>query len=45
MDEVLRVVKALQVSDKQGAVAAGWPNNELIGVYYRIILKSLLSTA
>ena len=31
MDEVLRVVKALQISDKQGAMAAGWPNNELIG--------------
>ena len=31
MDEVVRAVKALQVSDKQGAVAAGWPNNELIG--------------
>ena len=31
MDEILRAVKALQVSDKQGAVAANWPNNELIG--------------
>ena len=31
MDEVLRVVKALQISDKQGAMAAGWPENELIG--------------
>jgi len=31
MDEVVRAVKALQVSDQQGAVAAGWPNNELIG--------------
>jgi len=30
MDEIVRAVKALQVSDKQGAVAAGWPNNELI---------------
>lgn len=30
MDEVVRSVKALQVSDKQGAVPAGWPNNELI---------------
>jgi len=30
MDEVVRAVKALQISDKQGAVAAGWPNNELI---------------
>lgn len=30
MDEVVRAVKALQVSDKQGAVAAGWPENELI---------------
>lgn len=31
MDEVVRAIKALQISDKQGAVAAGWPNNELIG--------------
>jgi len=31
MDEVVRAVKALQVSDQQGAVAAGWPENELIG--------------
>lgn len=31
MDEVVRAVKALQVSDKQGAVPANWPNNELIG--------------
>lgn len=31
IDEVVRVVRALQISDKQGAVPAGWPNNELIG--------------
>ncbi len=31
MDEVVRVVKALQISDEQGALAAGWPENELIG--------------
>ena len=31
MDEVVRAVKALQISDEQGAVAAGWPDNELIG--------------
>jgi peroxiredoxin (alkyl hydroperoxide reductase subunit C) len=24
-------VKALQISDRQGAVPAGWPENELIG--------------
>ncbi len=31
MDEVLRSVKALQTSDKNGvAVPANWPNNELI---------------
>ena len=30
MDEVVRAVKALQISDKQGAVSAGWPKNELI---------------
>ncbi len=32
MDEVVRAVKALQISDKNGvAVPAGWPENELIG--------------
>lgn len=31
MDEVVRAVKALQVSDAQGAVPADWPNNSLIG--------------
>lgn len=32
MDEIVRAVKALQASDKNGiAVPAGWPNNELIG--------------
>lgn len=30
MDEVVRAVKALKISDKQGAVPAGWPKNELI---------------
>jgi len=30
MDEVLRAVKVLQISDKQGAIPAGWPENELI---------------
>ena len=32
MDEILRVIKALQTSDSNGvACPAGWPNNELIG--------------
>jgi peroxiredoxin (alkyl hydroperoxide reductase subunit C) len=31
MDEIVRAVKALQISDQQGALAAGWPENELIG--------------
>ncbi|AQQ09539.1 Alkyl hydroperoxide reductase subunit C [Sedimentisphaera cyanobacteriorum] len=31
IDEVVRSVKALQISDNQGAIPAGWPNNELIG--------------
>lgn len=30
MDEVVRAVEALKISEKQGAVPAGWPNNELI---------------
>ena len=32
MDEILRMVKGFQVSDKEGvAIPANWPNNELIG--------------
>ncbi len=32
MDEILRMVKGLQVSDENGvALPANWPNNELIG--------------
>lgn len=32
IDEILRIVKALQISDKYGrAIPANWPNNELIG--------------
>jgi peroxiredoxin 2/4 len=32
MDEIVRMVKALQVSDENKvAIPAGWPNNELIG--------------
>jgi len=32
MDEILRIIKALQVADSQKmAIPANWPNNELIG--------------
>jgi peroxiredoxin (alkyl hydroperoxide reductase subunit C) len=31
IDEVVRAVRALQTSDKQGAMPANWPQNELIG--------------
>jgi len=31
IDEVVRALKALQISDKQGAVPANWPENGLIG--------------
>ncbi len=32
MDEILRTIKALQTSDKNGvAIPANWPNNELVG--------------
>jgi peroxiredoxin (alkyl hydroperoxide reductase subunit C) len=32
MDEILRAVKAMQVSDENGvATPANWPNNELLG--------------
>lgn len=31
MDEIVRIVKALQIVDKNGvALPANWPNNELI---------------
>lgn len=43
MDEILRVVKALQTSDKQGAMPANWPNNELIG--NRVIVPPPASVA
>ena len=37
MDEILRMAKALQISDKNGvAMPANWPNNELIG--YKVII-------
>ena len=31
VDEIIRIVKALQTSDRQGAMPANWPNNELLG--------------
>ena len=32
MDEIVRAVKAMQLSDAKGvAIPAGWPNNELVG--------------
>ena len=32
MDEILRIIKGFQVSDKNGvAMPANWPNNEIIG--------------
>ncbi len=32
MDEILRMIKGFQLSDKEGvAIPANWPNNELIG--------------
>ncbi len=32
MDEILRIVKALQISDKNSvAMPANWPNNEIVG--------------
>lgn len=32
MDEILRVVETMQISDKNGvAIPANWPNNEMIG--------------
>ena len=32
MDEILRLVKALQTTDEHGvATPANWPNNEIVG--------------
>jgi len=31
IDEILRMVKALQIADKGYAIPANWPNNEIIG--------------
>ncbi len=32
MDEILRMVEGLQISDREGvAIPANWPNNELVG--------------
>jgi len=31
MDEILRMVKALQVADRGYAIPANWPNNEIMG--------------
>ncbi len=32
MDEILRMIKGFQLSEKEGvAIPAGWPNNELVG--------------
>ena len=46
MDEILRLVKALQVSDENHvAVPANWPNNELIGDEVIIPLASDIETA
>ena len=42
MDEILRVVKALQISDAEGvAMPANWPNNELVGD--RVIVPPAMS--
>lgn len=44
MDEIVRAVKALQLSDSKGvAVPAGWPENELI--QDRVIIPPATSTA
>jgi len=44
MDEIVRAVKALQISDKNGvAVPAGWPENELIKD--RVIIPPPISQA
>ena len=32
MDEILRIVKAIQIADREKvAMPANWPNNELLG--------------
>lgn len=44
MDEILRMVEALQISDREGvAMPANWPKNEIIGD--KVILPPASSTA
>ena len=46
MDEILRVVRALQISDKNGvAMPANWPNNELVGDHVIIPPASDIQTS
>ena len=44
MEEVVRAVKALQLSDAQGAVVAGWPENKLVKDQIIVPPASILST-
>jgi len=40
MDEILRMVKGLQIADKGYAIPANWPNNEIIGDHVIIPLAN-----
>lgn len=46
MDEILRAVEAMQISDKNGvAIPANWPNNEIVGDHVIIPPASDVKTA
>ncbi len=45
IDEIVRAVKALKISEKQGAVPANWPNNELIQDHIIVPPASDIKTA
>ncbi len=46
IDEILRLLKALQVSDKYGiALPANWPNNEIVGEHAIVPPASTISEA
>jgi len=44
MDEILRMVKRLQIADKGYAIPANWPNNEIIGDHVIVPPASTVDT-
>ena len=44
MDEILRMVKGLQIADRGYAIPANWPNNEIIGDHVIVPPASTVDT-